>query len=255
MGLHISNLSKAVGVPSILLGSSVILLRRHLPLSIAGILTYVSLSGMSVALAANGVVHIPTATLWLGKNHATGAISTLGYVLQWPYHALLHARIARRRQRSKEPLYNEIAPGVYLGGWPQHDAQLPNQGHKLARVDMTAELPARGDGPYYNVPLYDTQGPSVQQTEGAVQWAASVRAQGTPVYVFCQNGHGRSGVVAAALLVETGMAKDGGDAERMVKAARPKVRFNAAQAVAWQGWLEHRGRRGGTEEERKNKGA
>lgn len=247
--MPISNLSKAIGIPSLLLGSSVALLRRHLPLACSLIVSYVSISGISVAVAANGVVPIPTASSWLGKNHSTGAISTLGYVLQWPYHLLLRARIAKRRQRSTEPLYNEIAPGLYLGGWPQDGpGQLPHAGHHLARVDMTAELPARGQGPYYNVPIYDTQGPSVEQTEGAVRWAAAVHRGGTPVYVFCQNGHGRSGVVAAALLVELGLARDGEEAMGRVRGARPKARLNAAQAESLRAWVDMRGARGGKTE-------
>lgn len=235
MPIHaLSNLSKAIGLPSLILGSSVWLLRRYLPPAVSSILAYISLSGLSVALAANSVVCIPTSTAWLGKDQATGQISLPGYLLQWPYHALLHTRIARRRRTSSEPLYSLVAPDLYLGGWPRHSSDLPQGG--LARVDMTAELPARGSGPYLNVPLYDTQGPSAQQTETAVKWAAARRREGTPVYVFCQNGHGRSGVVAAALLVELGLARDGEEALRVLKAARPRVRFNAAQAEAMRAW-------------------
>lgn len=231
----LSNLTKAIGLPSLMLGSSVWLLRQYLPPAIASVLAYVSMSGLSVAIAANSIVSIPSSTTWLGKDHTTGQIPLAAYLLQWPYHALLHARIARRRHTSREPLYSLVAPDIYLGGWPRRDSDLPHGG-KLARLDMTAELPARGHGPYLNVPLYDTQGPSAAQTQQAVQWASAQRAKGVPLYVFCQNGHGRSGVVAAALLVELGLAGDGEEALRLLKGARPKVRFNAAQAEAMKRW-------------------
>ena len=49
------------------------------------------------------------------------------------------------------------------------------------------------------------------------------------LYIHCAEGHGRAGLVAAAILLSRGMVLDPDEAVRMVRAKRPKVSLNARQ--------------------------
>lgn len=78
----------------------------------------------------------------------------------------------------------------------------------------------------------------MEQTEAAARWAVQQRQAGAPVYVFCQNGHGRSAVLMCAALVAEGVAPTWKRALEMVQAERPKVRLNAAQQASLEAWAE-----------------
>lgn len=50
--------------------------------------------------------------------------------------------------------------------------------------------------------------PTVEQIDGAVDWALAQKAAGLGVYVHCAHGHGRSNVVLSALLIAAGTVHD-----------------------------------------------
>lgn len=59
--------------------------------------------------------------------------------------------------------------------------------------------------------------------------AAEIDDMPKPVLIHCAQGHGRTGLVAAAVLLVSGEAKTAVDAIAMVKSVRPGVELNREQ--------------------------
>ncbi|TWU44827.1 hypothetical protein Poly51_58930 [Rubripirellula tenax] len=52
-----------------------------------------------------------------------------------------------------------------------------------------------------------------------------------PVLIHCAQGHGRTGLVAAAVLIVSGEAQTAADAIAIIQAVRPGVELNKAQRM------------------------
>lgn len=197
-------------------------------------LTHVSICGFAVALASSiSLCHHSTGLLGKGKE---GLFSPLAYVAWLPYHGGLHVRLWWRRRTRKEPLFNQITPGWYLGGWPYSASALP-QG-KLAVVDVTCELPRTHKKAYHCIPVWDTRAPTPKQIQSGVKFALQERASGAEVFVHCAHGHGRSATVLAACLLASKIADTPESAVAFMKQARPKVRLNSMQRSALNAWYD-----------------
>jgi protein-tyrosine phosphatase len=127
----------------------------------------------------------------------------------------------------REDAYNYIAPGLWmgrrlLGGELPADIQLI--------VDLTAEFPEpqsviRGKD-YICLPTLDANVPNLEAFRDLVKTIANCDGN---VYIHCAIGHGRSATVAAAVLLEKGLAQDVQSAENWLKKARPWIKLNSAQ--------------------------
>ncbi len=95
-------------------------------------------------------------------------------------------------------------------------------------VDLTAEFsePAsiRRSPAYRSFPILDGAAPTPEALRAAV---ASLRPGRT--YIHCAQGHGRTGLVALAVLLSSGAARSVEDGMRMLIAARPAIRLSRAQ--------------------------
>ena len=89
---------------------------------------------------------------------ATGIFNPFLALLFWPFHIALHFRIDGRRRVTKEPLYNKVVDGWYIGGWPHVPGALPKEEKGISVVDCTVEFERRHQEPYLCVPTWDTQG-------------------------------------------------------------------------------------------------
>ena len=99
-------------------------------------------------------------------------------------------------------------------------------------ADLTAEFAepraVRDGRRYLCLPTLDASVPPDAEFREFVQ--AVLRESG-PTYLHCAEGHGRSGMVAAALLMSKGLATDLEDAVTQLRNARPGIRLNERQAV------------------------
>lgn len=144
------------------------------------------------------------------------------FAYQWVVHAAV-------RRLSREPVADEVAPGVWVGRRPRAHELPP--GTALV-VDLCAEFPVaagvKEGRAYLALPTLDATAPTPAQIVLAVE---RVLAAGGPAYVHCAFGHGRSATVAAAVLVRRG---DAGlaDVEARMKARRPGIGLNATQRAA-----------------------
>ncbi len=163
-----------------------------------------------------------------------GTMSPLNVILLLPY--LFFARVTwyLRRFLSKEPCCNEIAPGVWLGRRPV--AQDLPDGVTMV-VDLTAEFEAidavKSVSRYLCVPTLDGCAPADREFLIVLEELANWQG---PVYIHCAHGHGRSAIVAVALMKVRGFASSVDEALSMVQKIRPKVNLKGPQRKLLDKW-------------------
>lgn len=208
-------------VPILVVAGLELWLASVLPWWAAWLVAWVGLSTLVAGLA-----YVANRPAWLGKQRP------LLRLLMAPY--LRFSRIvASTAQRLGHKERDEVAPGIWVGGWPRRGAP------GLAQLDLTAELPRRGEAlDYANVPMLDGRGMSSHDFNRAMSHALAWRRAGRPVLLHCAYGHGRSVSVACALLVIEGIDPDLDSAEARVRALRPKAGLRAHQRPVVEGWLQ-----------------
>jgi protein-tyrosine phosphatase len=128
---------------------------------------------------------------------------------------------------SREPCCHEVAPGLWLGRRPLR-REVPAD--VVLVVDLTAEFFAargvRAGREYLALPTLDGTAPDEAALRAAV---ARLADHPGPVYLHCAAGHGRSALLAAALLLARGLAADHHQAEARLRQVRPRVRLTRRQ--------------------------
>ncbi len=212
------------------------------------------LGGALCAAAATAIGRWQAATLgWFGATALLTAVLYAGKALGrapervlWaapPVHALVFLPysifgllvLALSRLLSREPVAQEIAPRVWLGGAPMPwNASALRASGVDAVLNLCLEFPDFGGFrrrglPYRRVPILDGAPPHPEQLREAVEWAAAQHAQGRTVYIHCAQGHGRSATAATALLVRLGIERDSDAARERIRAIRPAIRVAPKQ--------------------------
>ncbi|RWR83531.1 Dual specificity phosphatase [Cinnamomum micranthum f. kanehirae] len=194
---------------------------------------YASIVDFLVAIASHPSINLP---LLLGKS-SDGYFPLWSKLLFGPYLASVRLYASLKRLKTREPAYNEIIEGLYVGGWPSSLDRLPPG--EPAIIDCTCELPrnpAFSKNAYMCLPTWDTRAPQPFQIESAVRWACRKRSQKKPIYIHCAFGHGRSVSVMCALLVALGVAEDWKTAEKIIRERRPCIRMNALHRKSLEEW-------------------
>ena len=195
------------------------------PWWLAGVLGWMGLTSLTAGLA-----YVLNRPAWMGKQH--GALR----VWMAPYLAFSRV-VAATAQRLGHAERDEVAPGLWVGGWPMAGAP------GLAQLDLTAELPRRGEAlAYAVVPMLDGRGMSGAAFAQALAVAQGWRAAGHPVLVHCAYGHGRSVSVACALLVAEGLEPDLASAEARIRSFRRRAGVRSYQRPVVEAWLRHHAR-------------
>uniref|UniRef100_A0A0A9GBW5 protein-tyrosine-phosphatase n=1 Tax=Arundo donax TaxID=35708 RepID=A0A0A9GBW5_ARUDO len=189
-----------------------------------------------VTFASHNAVNLPRI---LGKN-SMGRFPLWSMILFGPFLTLARAYAIVKRFMRKESVYDKIAEGLYLGGWPFMLKHLPPGDPSV--IDCTCELPRSSFVPedqYLCLATWDTRAPAPHQIELATRWACEKRSEGKPVYVHCAFGHGRSACVMCAILVALGVAENWKDAENIIRERR-KIKMNALHRKNLEEWSKHR---------------
>lgn len=172
-----------------------------------------------------GAAYLARRPALLGKR-PDGTQAAWALVLLGPYFVLTWATWRAERALGWVDCANEVVPGLWVGRRPLGD-ELP-AGVRLV-VDMTAEFPAaaavRRHPGYLCVPTLDGTGPEVERLRELLERLRGVDG----VYLHCASGRGRSATLAAALLLERGLAADIDEVEAQLRQRRPGIRLNAAQ--------------------------
>jgi protein-tyrosine phosphatase len=154
-------------------------------------------------------------------------------LLLTPYLALQYGVWHLVRFLSSENHRDLLQSDLWIGRRPL-PYELADQPRSLI-VDLTCEFvasrPVRREHDYVCFPLLDVTAPDVT---ALVQFLDQLpRDRGCLIH--CAQGHGRTGMVAASLLLVRGIASTADEAQAMIRAARPGVRLKAAQFRAVQG--------------------
>jgi len=171
----------------------------------------------------------------LGKKRS-GHLLPSSYLLFWPYHLLNYLSLALFRMNRREARFNEVEPGLYLGGRLfARDQPALSALQISSSLDLTAEFAEvpflRKMPAYFCIPLLDRTAPSPPELKAAVQFIRERLPHGS-VYVHCALGHGRSATVVLAYLLATGKFANREEALKYLRARRPGVKLHPCQLRA-----------------------
>lgn len=147
-----------------------------------------------------------------------------------PYLLLTWGTWHLARRISRERVLDEVVPGVLVGR-RLLPGELPTGVSAL--LDLTSEFiepeGIRSACRYVSLPILDASTLPVERVAPVLRELAALPG---PLYIHCAQGHGRTGMIAAALLVARGDAPDAKVALARVRQARPAVRLSAQQERA-----------------------
>lgn len=174
----------------------------------------------------------------LGK-HSHGNLSWAAWLAHAPFFCFRHAVAFAQVRLFSEPACQEVAPGLWLarrlraGEIP---AEIPRSLRRI--VDLTAEFsepPAiAAELGWRWIPILDAGIPTASSKRKLEALALEWQEAPGPVLIHCAQGHGRSAMVAAWLLVRTGRANGVEAALAQIRAVRPGAKVKRGQRR----WLE-----------------
>jgi len=180
----------------------------------------------SVSFLLAGLAYLGLGARVFGKR-PDGTMAVWSVILLLPYLACVWAAwLARRLTWRSEP-YQELAAGIIIGR-RLFPSEYPEAVDGV--LDLTCEFPefkaVRRVRHYRCFPILDGHVPKSSDLVALIGRLNDVR--GT-LYVHCAEGYGRTGLVAAAILLARGWATEPDEAIRMVQARRPGVRLKKRQ--------------------------
>lgn len=155
-----------------------------------------------------------------------GRLSLVSVAVLLPY--LLYSRCAWYLLRlvRREPAWNELVDGILIGR-RLLNREFPDVVDYV--VDLTcefAEPSAARTRSYYSFQILDASVPRLDQLQN---WIADVARLSGTVYIHCAEGHGRTGLFAAALLLHRGDCRTAEEALTFARSKRPLVRLTGPQ--------------------------
>ena len=169
--------------------------------------------------------------LWVGPRvfgkRPDGTLTPINVVLLLPFLCYVWTVWHGLRHIKREAAFDELLPGVLIGR-RLLDHELPNDVTHV--VDLTSEFhePRRLrslDG-YQSFSTLDATGVSVSRLREIV---AFINDADSTVFIHCAEGHGRTGLFAAALILDRKITVTPDEAIVFVRNRRPGVRLNTAQ--------------------------
>lgn len=164
-----------------------------------------------------------------------GQVPLFNRCLLLPYLLYLNAIWHVSRLLRPEPPLHQLTENLYLSR-RLLSHELPAE--IVHVIDLTCEqsepLALRQRG-YHCFPVLDRGAPPVDLL---CEWVAQAAALEGPILIHCAEGHGRTGLFTAALLLYTGAAPSVEEALRFIQSRRPLVRLSGAQRQAIQQFSE-----------------
>lgn len=156
-----------------------------------------------------------------------GSTAVWSLLVLLPYRALAWSVWWVMRALDRHPPVSELLPGVFIGRRLVASELPPDIDHVF---DLTCEFtePAaiRRRTDYHAVPILDAWAPNATELHELL--GEIDRCQGN-VYIHCAQGFGRTGTVAAALVLHRGLAESVDEAVQFVQQKRPPARPRRAQ--------------------------
>lgn len=159
-----------------------------------------------------------------------GRIAWWAWLVLGPYLLATLALWHVARLTGREPACHRVGDRLWLGRRPLPREVPPGV---TTIIDLTAELPesrrVREGRRYFCIPTLDTGCIGDDALDRAL---AAVRDADGDVLIHCASGHGRSAMVAAAVLLSRGEAPSPALAEQALRSARSGVCLNRDQRRA-----------------------
>ena len=156
-----------------------------------------------------------------------GTLAVANALVLAPFLALTWLVWHGSRLLRQEVPFNHLTSGVRIGRRLLGSEYPPNV---QAVVDLTAEFqePAasRTDRTYLALPILDGHVPSA---DALMATLAVLREASDEVYIHCAEGHGRTALVAASLLIVKGQARGLEEAVQGVLSTRPRAHMSRTQ--------------------------
>jgi len=137
----------------------------------------------------------------------------------------LHAvRIVER-----EPAFNTLTENIFIGR-RLLSRELPDDIDHV--VDLTCEFnepKALRSLSYHSLQILDGLVPSSDQL---LEWADRISKLSGNIYIHCAEGHGRTGLLAASVLLYLGHSQTPNEALQFIRSKRPLVRLGRRQLAA-----------------------
>lgn len=190
---------------------------------------YLLLLWLVMSFGLVGLGYLALGDRVFGKR-SNGSMAFVPVAILFPYLLCLWAVWHIVRLVSREPAYNTLVDGVLIGR-RLLSSELPAGTQTV--VDLTSEFPEpaalRSVPSYIAAPMLDA---SVLPPQSLVDLASRIAAAETPVYIHCAQGHGRTGLVAALVLLARGNAKNADNAIELLQSSRPLVGLNSIQRAS-----------------------
>jgi protein-tyrosine phosphatase len=188
-----------------------------------------------------GLAYLMVGAAYLGKSSRilgkkpNGKLSICAQMALFPYLSITWVIWYAMRIFRKEPPYHQVLPDLYVGRRLLSNEYPDNFN---AVLDLTSEFNepravlTRYD--YYSLPILDGCGISDLTL---ITQLRKIFEEDRVLFIHCAEGHGRTGMVAAAAMLLKGIADQPEAAIRFVQNRRPKVRLNQEQTrtviAAW----------------------
>ncbi len=191
------------------------------------------LPGWGVTLLILGVAHARGAHGVFGKQ-VDGRLPLWSRLLYLPL--LIYTGVVWHLVRllSREPACNKVTDDLVVGR-----RLLPSEleGEFENYVDLTAEYSEpRAIGrktSYLSFPILDAAAPTAEALLVAVS-----RLRAGRTYIHCAQGHGRTGLFALAVLLNSGAAKSLEEGLQMLRVVRQGIRLNREQRDCIEGFIQ-----------------
>lgn len=159
------------------------------------------------------------------KTH--GKLGWIRKLLLFPYLVLQYGTWHILRRTSTEAPFVELVEGIWIG----RRLLLTEYPPIKTLVDLTSELDEHI--PYgANLLAFPVLDGAPVEPSRLRRMAREIAIAEKPIYIHCAQGHGRTSMVAAAVLLEMGAAHQVVEALELIRAVRPGAKPNLVQRRA-----------------------
>jgi protein-tyrosine phosphatase len=155
-----------------------------------------------------------------------GLLSPINQLLLLPYLVYLWSVWYAVRIVKREPAFNQLTDNIFIGRRLLSHELPDNIDHV---IDLTCEFnepKALRLLSYHSFQILDAFVPPLNQLR---EWADLTAGLSGNIYIHCAEGHGRTGLFAAVLLLSIGHSQTPDDALQFIKSKRPLVRLGQRQ--------------------------
>jgi len=196
---------------------------------------FLMLSWLGVNFVVLGIAHVFQWHGLFGKRH-DGTLPWWSWLLFAPLLLYSHAVWYLLILVSREASFNEVTGDLTVGRrLLSVGASSPFENY----IDLTAEFQEpkalRRAAEYQCLPVLDASAPSPEILR---RWVLGLRPGRT--FVHCAQGHGRTGLFALAVLLESGAAGTLEEGLALLRKARPGIRLNDAQRRCLEAYVKLR---------------